>query len=351
MTTNRTHPNRTHRLPWAFWLPESSRWLMATRGDFKGAKEQLIRVAKWNGRKLSAEFEKKLNSLELKINSQRLKHQESSINNKQQGLSKASLSSIRSLDASSKLDLVAVAVADVANSGDKGTNQIIAIGKDFPLATIATTETRTTSKSERRSYRRMLITNKTLLKDTLILAYVQFAGHMFYYYLTIDFAYTENLSLEANFITSGVGEWIACLAGAVALRFFSRRACMSFMMSLIGLTFAMQALIDSKSFTILTDSYLVVTTNNAIGTLASLLLIFVTLIVNQEVYPTVVRQSGTSIVNTFGEFGSSLSPLMLQLTRAQAHWTSNLPHALFCIIGAILVRSVSKTDDKDLADT
>lgn len=311
---------------------------MATKGDFGAAREQLIRAAKCNGRNVCHEFEKKLKSLELNINSQRLKHQ-----NKAQKFSVVSHtpSAAHSDLTSSKLNLVAA---------DTNCPQIAK--HQTPTTALALANTITNNQTaRRRSYRLMLLTNKTLLRDTLILAYAQFASHMFYYYLTIDFAYTENLSLEANFITSGIGEWIACLLGAIALRFVSRRACMSLMMSLIGLTFAIQALIDSRSVDALAHSQLIVTTNNAIGTVSALLLIFVTVIVSQEVYPTVVRQSGTSIVNTLGESGSSLAPLILQLTRAHAHWSGNVPHLMLCALGAVMVQFVSETDDKDLSDT
>lgn len=342
---------------------------MATKGDFVAARKQLIRAAKCNGRKISSEFEKKLSSLEHSIQLQRLaaRRQQSYSST----MDRATMNSVRCASSNHSdqqryyiydkttcivSDKYAVAQQsynndgyhhdDCAVSGSKinsDQHQIICRNDCDDI------DNNNGTDNKARSYR-LLITNRILLRDTLILAYIQFLGHMFYYYLTINFAYMKNLSMEANFITSGIGEWVACGLGAILLRLFSRRSCMSSVMIVIGLTFVFQSIIDSGAFAQL-NNYIVVTTNNAIGTLASLLLIFVTMIVNQEVYPTVIRQSGTSIVLTVGEFGSTLSPFMIHLCASLGHWTSHLPFAAVCLLGSVLIRFVSKTDDKELADT
>lgn len=246
-------------------------------GRFSQAKQELVRAAKFNGKTITAQLEKKIFMLEQKM------RQDKVIQNK-------------------------------------------------------------------RSYR-LLFTNDTLVKDTVILAYIAFVGHLFYYVLTINFAYMKNLSIEANFISSGAGEWVSVLVGAVLLKACSRKTCLSLFLFLMATSFGFQSLIDSGFGSDSLDTPLIITTNNAIGTLSSLLMIFVVLIVNQEVYPTVIRQTGTSITNTIGESGSTLAPLLIQFSRMIGPWKANAIYAAFCALGMIAAQFVTKTDDVELSDT
>jgi len=203
--------------------------------------------------------------------------------------------------------------------------------------------------SDKQSYR-LLFTSPILLRDTIILAYISFAGHLFYYMLTINFAYMKNLSIQANFIISGAGEWISVIFGAVLLRICSRKACMSFFLALLTGSFIFQCLIDWNLAPSL-DTQVIVTTNNAVGTLSALLLIFVTLIVNQEVYPTRIRQTGSSIVNTIGEIGSALAPTLIQLGQLIGLGRTNALCSIFCTIGILGAQFITRTDDIELQDT
>lgn len=205
------------------------------------------------------------------------------------------------------------------------------------------------SGAEKRSYR-LIFTTPTLARDTFILSYVAFVGHLYYYVQTINFAYMKNLSTEANFITSGAGEWISVLVGAILLKFYTRKTCMSLFLFIMACSFAFQSLIDSELVSELDNAFVTVT-NNGVGTVASLLLVFVALIVNQEVYPTVVRQTGTSITNTVGESGSTLAPMLIQFSRIIGPWRANSIYAAFCFMGIVAVQFVTRTDDIELPDT
>lgn len=196
----------------------------------------------------------------------------------------------------------------------------------------------------------LLFKNPTLVKDTLLLSLASFSGHLFYYLLTINFGYIKNLSSEANFITSGAGEWFSVVVGALLLRVCSKKSCMSMCLAITSISFAFQALIDSGHLPSL-DTELIITTNNTVGTLSSLLLIFVALIVNQEVYPTVIRQTGSSIVNTIGESGSTIAPLLIQFSRIVGPWRADLLYSLMCLLASIGMQFVTKTDDMELKDT
>lgn len=271
--------------PWAFWLPESSRWLMAN-GQPQLARHELIRAAKFNGKRHDEELEVKIFNMNSKLVVEKRKN--SSISHK--------------------------------NDDDAVSQYSILFG------------------------------NPILVRDTLLLSCASFTGHLFYYVLTINFGYIKNLSQEANFITSGAGEWFSVIAGALLLRICSRKFCMSLCLATTSLSFIFQALIDIGHLPHL-DTELIITANNTVGTLSSLLLIFVTLIVNQEVYPTVIRQTGSSIVNTIGESGSTIAPLLIQFARIVGPWRADLLYSLMCLLASIGVQFVTKTDGMELKDT
>lgn len=352
------HLHTFDRLPWAFWLPESSRWLMVTKGDFLAAREELIRAARWNGRKVEAELEKKLDSLERSMRTHRFmtrrrKSYNEMIHNTIHSVRYDSKRGDEQINVYNTNCITALTIVAEPTRKNNNSNICSYAPNEYDVNKTKSDQVddngNSFSNSATRSYR-LYLTNRRILKDTLILAYALFLTHMFYYYLMINFAYTENLSMEANFITSGIAEWIGCALGALLLQVFSRKSCMSSVMFILGLTFVIQSVIDSKAYPQL-NNYLLVTTNNAIGTLASLMLVFVAMIVNQEVFPTVIRQTGTTIVLALGMIGATLSPFLIHLCKKFDHWTNQLPLAGVCFLGSVLIQFVSKTDDKELADS
>lgn len=205
------------------------------------------------------------------------------------------------------------------------------------------------ASTDKKSYQ-LLFKSPVLIRDTLILAYISFVGHLFYYTLTINFGYMKNLSVDANFIISGAGEWVSVVIGALLLRFCARKTCLALFLFIMASSFAFQSILDFELVPSLNNPF-VVTTNNALGTLSSLLLIFVALIVNQEVYPTIIRQTGSSIVNTFGESGSTVAPMIIQLAKLIGLWRADLMYAIICALGMVGVQFLTKTDDIELPDT
>lgn len=282
-------------------------------GRFKEAQRELLRAAAFNGKTNLGQLMKKIIIWEQKIKADQLKQ-------------------------------------------NRATSQSLAIGKDrLNYKTGKEQESNNpnsnndvTKSKQVRSYG-LIFTNRRLLRDTLILSYLAFVGHLFYYLQTINFAYVKNLSTAANFITSGAGEWVSVVVGAILLKFFSRKTCMSIFLLFMTCSFSFQSFIDSGIMPEL-DTKVIITANNGIGTLASLLLVFVTLIVNQEVYPTIVRQTGTSITNTLGESGSTLAPLIIQFSRIIGAWEANVIYSIFCLFGIVAAQFVTRTDDIELSD-
>lgn len=281
-----------HRIPYALWLPESPRWLMASMGDFGGARKQLIRAAKFNGRQVDAQLEKQISMLEQRIKAEARERKR------------------------------------LKNNG--------------------VDETDDDARVQQESYS-TLVTNRTYLKDTLILSYLAALASLYYFYLNIDFAYVKNLSLEANFISGGVSEWFVCLLGATLLKFMRRKTLAIIFVVVLALSFVAQAFIDLYSVESPLMEF-IVTTNNATGTVASVSIIFVVLIASQEVYPTILRQRGSSIVNTMTGFGSCLAPLLMQYTHLIDDWRWNFVLVAPCVLGAFATNFLTVTDDSDLQD-
>lgn len=203
--------------------------------------------------------------------------------------------------------------------------------------------------TDKKSYQ-LIFKSPVLIRDTCILAYISFVGHLFYYTLTINFGYMKNLSVDANFIISGAGEWVSVIIGAIMLKFCARKTCLALFLFVMASSFVFQSILDLDLVESL-DTPFVASTNNAMGTLSSLLLIFVALIVNQEVYPTIIRQTGSSLVNTFGESGSTMAPMIIQLAKIIGLWRADLVYAVICIFGMVGVQFLTKTDDIELPDT
>lgn len=206
------------------------------------------------------------------------------------------------------------------------------------------------SETSKTSYL-LLFNSFSLVKDLIIMSLIMMAAHLFYYSLTINYSYSSTpVSMEANFISSGLGEWLGCLIGAILIRICSRTSCMFFFQFITFLSFSFQVLIDSNMFPIL-NSALTNTINNAVGTFATLSTVFVVLIVNQEVFPTTIRQTGSSIVNTLGELGSTLAPLLTTLYSLVGPIGVNIIAAIFCLFTAILSFFITETKNLELKDT
>lgn len=288
-------PSRT---PYAFWLPESPRWLLVTKGDFESARRVLRRAAKMNGRKFGS--------------SERLDE----------------LIAAMARRITSETD----ALKDQHKTGPGEPAQ----GYEEPFST--------------------LVTNKTYLKDTLILSYTMLISNASYFYLTFNFAYVKNLSLEANFVSTALGECITCILSASLIRFIKRRTLMAIAFSVLSLSYLVQAIIDSGLVVAseASDSIAlsaIVTTNNALGTVSAIGLFFVSLMVSQEVYPTTLRQRGSSLVGCIAGVGAMVAPFLVQLIHLVGDWRLHLSLVFPCVFGAIIAHLMTVTDHLDLKDT
>lgn len=205
-------------------------------------------------------------------------------------------------------------------------------------------------RTNKTSYR-LLFTSWSLVRDTIVLSCCTFLSHLFYYNLTINFSYFGDVSMDANFIISGLGEFIGCIIGALMMKFIpQRRLCIFIFLNALALSFALQSFVDTNWVPGL-NNRVVTTTINAIGTISSLTSIFIILIVNQEIYPTIIRQTGSSLVNTIGETGSAAAPFLVQVTQALGNVNSAALFAIMCLVAALSIYCLNETGGSELLDT
>lgn len=290
------------RVPYAFWLPESPRWLMVTKGDFEAARQTFKRAAKSNGRQNSDQrLDELISSMAQRISSE-------------------------------------TKALRCHKSGACGKSNVTGddLGYIEPFST--------------------LVTNKTYLKDTLILSYTMFIANASYFYLTFNFSYVKNLSLEANFIATALSECITCILGASLVRIIKRKTLLAAVFTILSLSYLTQAIIDSELLISAETSdsvalSTIVTTNNALGTVSAVGMYFIALMVSQEVYPTTLRQRGSSIIGCMAGLGSMVAPFMVQLIHLVGDWHLNIILMFPCVLGAVISCSMTVTDFLDLKDT
>lgn len=198
-----------------------------------------------------------------------------------------------------------------------------------------------------RQKHRILFTNSTFRRDTLILAYTGSVIALFYYVLILNFSYVQNLSPEANFISSGVGEWIGVLFCILLLKFSARKFCFGFIFIILAVSFSFQFYID---FYHKNEFAIIVMLNNGIGSIFDCSLIFLLALVSMEILPTNLRNTGSSIIDTTTHCGSAFAPVFIQIGRLIGNDKTSILYAILSLIGAIATQFLSTTDNIELSD-
>lgn len=198
-----------------------------------------------------------------------------------------------------------------------------------------------------RQKHRILFTNPIFRRDTLILAYTGSVIALFYYVLILNFSYVQNLSPDANFISSGVGEWIGVLICILLLKFSARKFCFALTFIILAISFSFQFYVD---FYHKNEFALFVMLNNAIGSIFNCSLIFLLALVSMEILPTNLRNTGSSIIDTTTHCGSAFAPAFIQIGRIIGNDKTSILYALLSLIGAIATQFLSTTDNIELSD-
>lgn len=192
-----------------------------------------------------------------------------------------------------------------------------------------------------------IFTNLHLLKDTMSVFILLFVAEVVYFSLTLNVADLGG-SLYINYIISGLSELVSIACCAVLLAYLSRRTCLSVLLLASTISYLLLSLVkvyeDSLSMTL-------ILTVNAFGKLTAIGNLMVIILVSQEVFPTVIRQFGTSLCITVGKAGSAVAPFTHELGQIIGQSYCFAMFSVICLCCAAVPLGLSETGDRELPDT
>lgn len=192
-----------------------------------------------------------------------------------------------------------------------------------------------------------IFTNMRLLKDTISVFVLLFVAEVVYFSLTLNVADLGG-SLYLNFVISGLSEFVSIALCAVLLAYLTRRTCLSLLLLASTISYLLMALVNVYEDSLAETLILAV---NAFGKLTAIGNLMVIILVSQEVFPTVVRQFGTSLCITVGKSGSAVAPFTHELGQIIGQSYCFGMFSLICLSCAILPFGLSETGNRELPDT
>lgn len=112
----------------------------------------------------------------------------------------------------------------------------------------------------------------------------------------------------ANFIISGVGEWMCIVLAGLSMHFFERKICLATFIGLCGLSNLIDAILRRTSH-ILLDSKGLAYTLDAIAKCTSTGGYIVIFLVAVELFPTELRSVAQSLIMAASSVGALMGPL------------------------------------------
>lgn len=192
-----------------------------------------------------------------------------------------------------------------------------------------------------------IFTNMNLLKDTISVFILLFVAEVVYFSLTLNVADLGG-SLYLNYIISGFSELVSIAFCAIMLAYLSRRTCLSLLLLASTVSYLLMAVVniyeDSLSMT-------VILAVNAFGKLTAIGNLMVIILVSQEVFPTVIRQFGTSLCITVGKMGSAVAPFTHELGQIIGSKYCFGMFSLICFACAFIPFGLAETGNRELPDT
>lgn len=192
-----------------------------------------------------------------------------------------------------------------------------------------------------------IFTNIHLLKDTLSVFVLLFVAEVVYFSLTLNVADLGG-SLYINYIISGLSELVSVAFCAFLLAKLSRRTCLSLLLLASTVSYLMMALVNVYEEHLSMTFILAV---NAFGKITAIGNLMVIILVSQEVFPTVIRQFGTSLCITVGKAGSAVAPFTHELGQFIGQSYCFGMFSLICLSCAIIPFKLSETGNRELPDT
>lgn len=192
-----------------------------------------------------------------------------------------------------------------------------------------------------------IFTNMHLLKDTMSVFVLLFVAEVVYFSLTLNVADLGG-SLYINYVISGLSELVSIAFCAVLLAYLSRRMCLSLLLLASTVSYLLMALVNVYEESL---SMTMILTVNAFGKLTAIGNLMVIILVSQEVFPTVIRQFGTSLCITVGKAGSAVAPFTHELGQIIGQSYCFAMFSLICLSCAIIPFGLSETGNRELPDT
>lgn len=192
-----------------------------------------------------------------------------------------------------------------------------------------------------------IFTNIHLLKDTMSVFILLFVAEVVYFSLTLNVADLGG-SLYINYIISGLSELVSIAFCAVILAYLSRRMCLSLLLLASTVSYLLMALVNIYEESLSMSLILAV---NAFGKLTAIGNLMVIILVSQEVFPTVIRQFGTSLCITIGKAGSAVAPFTHELGQMIGQSYCFAMFSLICLSCAVVPCVLSETGNRELPDT
>lgn len=192
-----------------------------------------------------------------------------------------------------------------------------------------------------------IYTNLHLLKDTLSVFTLLFVAEVVYFSLTLNVADLGG-SLYINYVISGISELVSIACCGCLLAYLSRRMCLSLLLLASTVSYLMLSLVNVYEDHL---SMTVILTVNAFGKLTAIGNLMVIILVSQEVFPTVIRQFGTSLCITVGKTGSAVAPFTHELGQIIGQSWCFAMFSLICLACAIIPFILSETGNRELPDT
>lgn len=192
-----------------------------------------------------------------------------------------------------------------------------------------------------------IFTNVHLLKDTMSVFVLLFVAEVVYFSLTLNVADLGG-SLYINYIISGLSELVSIACCAFLLAYFARRTCLSLLLLASTVSYLLMALVNIYEDSL---SMPIILSVNAFGKLTAIGNLMVIILVSQEVFPTVVRQFGTSLCITVGKAGSAVAPFTHELGQIIGQSYCFGMFSIICLLCAFVPFGLSETGNRELPDT
>lgn len=277
--------------PWLYWLPESARW-MIINNKYKRAHDELTRAAN-------------INSKHTKDTSNQIRAFSNQVLREKAG-----------------------------SDGDISENTNASISKKTPKLGVVKSLA-------------AIFTNIHLLRNTMSVFLLLFVAEVVYFSLTLNVADLGG-SLHLNFLISGFSELISIATCGSLLAYFSRRVCLSALLLASTVSYLMMALVNIYEHNLSMAFILGV---NAFGKITAIGNLMVIILVSQEVFPTVIRQFGTSLCITVGKMGSAVAPFTHELGQKIGHSYCFGMFSAICFSCAFVPMCLSETGNCELPDT